>query len=83
MAIRVLLVDDDQAVLRSLGEALVDMGVELRTAPCAEDALRAVADQPPDLVLSDIRMPGLGGLELLPGWRCARGGPGVGSSAIR
>jgi len=65
MPLRVLLVDDEPAVLRSLGEALVDMGTELETASSAEAALTSVAARTPDLVLSDIRMPGTDGLALL------------------
>jgi len=62
---RVLLVDDDPGVLRSLTQALTHLGVEPQTAGSAEEALGKLAGNPPDLVLSDIRMPGLDGIELL------------------
>jgi len=62
---RVLLVDDDPAVLRSLTQALGHLGVEPESAASAEEALARIAEYPPDLVLSDIRMPGLDGVGLL------------------
>jgi len=65
MANRVLLIDDDPAILSSLGEALEDLGVKVQTAADAEAALGLLGTNPPDLVLSDIRMPGMDGLELL------------------
>jgi DNA-binding NtrC family response regulator len=65
MARRVLLVDDDPTILSSIGEALGDMGLEVGTAGSAEAALERLAKSRPDVVLSDIRMPGLSGLELL------------------
>ena len=65
MVRRVLLVDDDSGVLRSLTQALTHLGVEPQTAASAEEALAKLAENPPDLVLSDIRMPGLDGIELL------------------
>jgi DNA-binding NtrC family response regulator len=65
MARRILLVDDDPAVLGSLGEALGDLGLEVETAPSAEAALGRLSAFSPDVLLSDIRMPGLDGIELL------------------
>jgi DNA-binding NtrC family response regulator len=65
MSRRILLVDDDPSLLTSLSEALRDLGAEVETAGNAEDALTLHAQRAFDLVLSDIRMPGLDGIELL------------------
>jgi DNA-binding NtrC family response regulator len=65
MARRILLVDDDATVLNSLAGALADIGLEVAMAESAETALGKLAEVAPDLVLSDIRMPGLDGIELL------------------
>jgi len=62
---RVLLVDDDPGVLTSLAQGLSHLGVDPERAASAEEALAKLGRDPPDLILSDIRMPGLDGIELL------------------
>ncbi|HSG09299.1 MAG TPA: sigma-54 dependent transcriptional regulator [Longimicrobiales bacterium] len=62
---RVLLVDDDPQVRTSLSEALQDFGLAVETAGSGEAALSMVGGYRPDVVLSDIRMPGMDGIELL------------------
>ncbi|MEX2610331.1 MAG: sigma-54 dependent transcriptional regulator [Gemmatimonadota bacterium] len=63
--LRILLVEDDEAVRRSLADALTDEGAEVHAVASAEEALGRVAELAPDVVVSDIRMPGMDGLELL------------------
>lgn len=58
-----LLVDDDPASVQVLARMLAGLG-ELRFALSGEDALRLARQSPPDLVLIDAEMPGLGGLEV-------------------
>ncbi|MEE8192874.1 MAG: sigma-54 dependent transcriptional regulator [Gemmatimonadales bacterium] len=65
MPLRLLLVEDDPAVRRSLSETLSEEGHHVRTAASAEEALIRIQDESPELILSDIRMPGLDGIELL------------------
>jgi len=65
MPLRILLVDDDPAVRRSLSETLSEEGHEVRASESAEVALSQLDEYAPDLILSDIRMPGLSGIELL------------------
>ncbi|QOJ16044.1 MAG: sigma-54-dependent Fis family transcriptional regulator [Planctomycetia bacterium] len=66
---RVLVVDDDPAVLRSLGELLRLDGHEVVTAPSAPAALRALVDAQErggfDLLITDLTMPDGDGLDLL------------------
>jgi DNA-binding NtrC family response regulator len=61
----ILIVDDDARVRTSLTQALAAGDTEVRSAEDGERALAAVAAALPDLVLADVRMPGIGGLELL------------------
>jgi DNA-binding NtrC family response regulator len=64
----ILIVDDDARIRTSLAQALAagDIeDIEVRSAEDGERALAAVTAALPDLVLADVRMPGLDGLELL------------------
>lgn len=60
----ILAVDDTAASLKLLTEILKAEGYEVRSAINGELALRAAALQPPDLMLLDIRMPGIDGFEV-------------------
>jgi diguanylate cyclase (GGDEF)-like protein len=60
----VLIVDDDPDKLDLLAVALKVAGYEVRTANNGEEALAAIAAFTPDLVISDVMMPGLNGYEL-------------------
>ena len=62
---RVMLVDDEPAVCLLLSEGLGREGFECKTATSGEEALRLLPLEPFDVVISDLRMPGLSGLALL------------------
>ena len=62
----ILVVDDDEAIRTLLQEELEDEGYKVLIATNARDALKMVAAEPLDLVVLDIRMPGMDGLEALP-----------------
>lgn len=61
MKARILLVDDDPAVLSGLRRALALEEYEVITAPDGESALQLAQDQTPDLVVLDVMLPGLDG----------------------
>jgi DNA-binding NtrC family response regulator len=61
----ILVVDDDAGQRGLLGEFLTRQGYDVRTADSGEAALAEVASRVPDLVISDVRMPGMTGLEAL------------------
>jgi two-component system nitrogen regulation response regulator GlnG len=60
----ILVVEDDRFLLEIIGTALAEAGYEVRQARDGIAGLREVEAAPPDLVLSDVRMPGLGGAAL-------------------
>ena len=62
----ILVVDDDEAIRTLLQEELQDEGYKILIAINARDALKMVETEPLDLVILDIRMPGMDGLEALP-----------------
>ncbi|HEU0054158.1 MAG TPA: HD domain-containing phosphohydrolase [Longimicrobium sp.] len=62
---RVLVADDDPAIRSVLRTIYAPAGYHLLEAADGAEALRRVEDEAPDLVLSDLQMPGLNGLELL------------------
>ena len=65
MAKRLLVVDDDPGLLLAVSETLRAEGYEVATARRGADALVRVAESLPDLIISDIRMPGMDGHQLV------------------
>jgi len=65
MARSILIVDDDARIRTSLAQGLQKVSEDLRTAEDAEAALACFSDAPPDVVVADVRMPGMDGLDLL------------------
>lgn len=59
----VLVVDDDPLIQATLSEILQELGYSVATAGSALEAVRAVARSAPSVVLLDVRMPGLDGLQ--------------------
>src|SRR4051794_22818546 len=60
----VLVVDDDSAIRRSLERGLRLSGFAVRTAADGPEALAAVRDAPPDVLVLDVSMPGMSGIEV-------------------
>jgi len=65
MARNILIVDDDSLLRRSLSFHLEQGGYQVHTAASAEDALAYMKRVPPDLVILDIGLPGMDGLDAL------------------
>jgi DNA-binding NtrC family response regulator len=66
---QILIVDDDENICLAFRQFLTELGHTPLIASNAADAERIVAEDRPDLVLMDIRMPGTDGLEALPSLR--------------
>ncbi|MEZ4470001.1 MAG: response regulator [bacterium] len=62
--LRILLVDDEPTLRLSLGDALADAGHQVTLAADGAEAVERIKDATFDLVLTDIRMPRMGGLAL-------------------
>src|SRR6266487_4484221 len=61
---RILVVDDEIEILRALQRSLAAHGFEVFTASNGEDALEAIGHRRPDLMLLDLGLPGISGLEV-------------------
>lgn len=65
MAKKILLIDDDALLRRSLSFNLEQAGYKTHTAANAEDGIKIAVTQHPDLILLDINLPGMDGLDAL------------------
>jgi DNA-binding NtrC family response regulator len=62
---RVLLVDDEEEFVSALSERLMLRGIEVESALNGEEALAIMVEKEFEVVILDVMMPGLGGLEVL------------------
>ena len=65
MSASILVVDDEEAIVSSLSSILQDEGYEVLVAKSGAEALKSYMADPPDLMLLDIWMPDMDGLETL------------------
>jgi DNA-binding response OmpR family regulator len=63
--LKVLLVDDEVEFVSTLAERLRLRGIQTRIANDGEEAFRQIAVDPPQVVVLDVMMPGMGGLKVL------------------
>ena len=63
--LKVLLVDDEVDFSSTLAERMQLRGFDVRTSHSGEEALGCIPGDPPEVVVLDLKMPGLGGLEVL------------------
>ena len=61
----ILIVDDEDATRNLCRDVATDSGHNTRTASTTEEALRILEEQPIDIVITDLRVPQMGGIELL------------------
>jgi len=64
-ALRILIVDDEEELVSALAERLYLRGFQAKGVTAGEEALAYLAEQPCDVVLLDVKMPGLSGLEVI------------------
>ncbi len=62
---RILVVDDEASIRDLCARVLTRSGFKVTMASTGEDAVRRLQDEPFDLVISDIRMPGISGMDVL------------------
>jgi signal transduction histidine kinase/DNA-binding response OmpR family regulator len=62
---KILVIDDEPAVLEVFREFLGMQGYRVSSAPSGEEAVRLLPDLKPDIILTDINLPGLSGLEVM------------------
>jgi YesN/AraC family two-component response regulator len=62
---KILLVDDEEGIRKVLGISLMDIGYQVITAENGREALAAFREHTPPIVLTDIKMPLMDGIDLL------------------
>ena len=65
MTNKILLIDDEELVTKSLSRALQKEGYEVRVCRSGQDAISETKKERPDLLICDIRMPELNGVETI------------------
>jgi DNA-binding NtrC family response regulator len=64
-AMKIAIVDDEKDMRQSISQWLALSGFDTETFSCAEDALKGIGADYPGIVVSDVRMPGMDGMQLL------------------
>jgi DNA-binding response OmpR family regulator len=77
MAIRVLVVDDEEDFLKALVTRLELRGMDVRGVTSGDEALETLAEQSFDVVVLDIKMPGMDGIDVLRAIRREHAGTAV------
>jgi DNA-binding NtrC family response regulator len=64
-AMKIAIIDDEKDMRQSISQWLALSGFDTETFSCAEDALKGLSADYPGIVVSDVRMPGMDGMQLL------------------
>ena len=64
MARKIIIIDDDSSTLESISSFFQEIGYDVNTASNGVDGLEMIRRYKPDLIISDVMMPKLGGMEL-------------------
>lgn len=72
---RVLVVEDDESIRHVMDIILSAEGYEVMTAPDGQAALDAIMQAPPDLILLDMKMPRMNGMEFVKSYRQVHNSP--------
>ena len=62
---KILVIDDEAAILRLLSEILTRQGHEVDTAQGGKKGIQKIQSNPYDIIITDIKMPGVSGLDVL------------------
>jgi CheY-like chemotaxis protein len=80
--VRVLVVDDDDGVRETVRDYLIDCGADVVSVRSADAAMLMIAERPPDVLISDVTMPGHDGFWLIRAVRALERGGDVPAIAI-
>lgn len=81
--VRVLIADDEQSLRRGIRTSLISHGYAVEEAGTGEAAIRAIQERSVDIVLLDVNMPGIGGIEACRQIRAASPGIGIVMLTVR
>jgi len=82
VGVRVLVVDDDDGVRETVRDYLVDCGADVVSVRSADAAISMITERPPDVLISDVTMPGHDGFWLIRAVRALERGGDVPAIAI-
>lgn len=82
VGVRVLVVDDDDGVRETVRDYLVDCGADVLSVRSADAAISMITERPPDVLISDVTMPGHDGFWLIRAVRALERGGDVPAIAI-
>jgi CheY-like chemotaxis protein len=82
VGVRVLVVDDDDGVRETVRDYLIDCGADVVSVRSADAAMLMIAERPPDVLISDVTMPGHDGFWLIRAVRALERGGDVPAIAI-